>query len=60
MIFPVAPGSTEARRPISSRWNVQSWPAVYVIDREGMIRYIGGIDKAQLDAAVSRLLHAHQ
>ena len=30
-------GST--RGPISTQWNVQSWPTIYVIDAEGKIRH---------------------
>ena len=44
--------------PISNHWNVKSWPTVFVIDSGGVIRYKGGRDEAQLDAAVSRLVHA--
>jgi hypothetical protein len=25
--------------PIATRWNVRSWPTVYVIDRRGIIRF---------------------
>jgi len=44
--------------PISQRWNVRGWPTVFVIDREGIIRYKGQRDEAQLDAAVNQLLSA--
>ena len=44
--------------PISQSWYVRGWPTVFVIDRDGIIRYKGHRDEAQLDAAVNRLLHA--
>jgi hypothetical protein len=25
--------------PSAIRWNVQAWPAIYVLDREGVTRY---------------------
>ena len=41
--------------PISAKWNVRSWPTIYVIDHEGVIR-----DKnkrgAELDEVVEKLL----
>ena len=27
--------------PIATRWNVTGWPAIYVLDEEGVIRYVG-------------------
>jgi len=30
-------GST--RGPISTQWNIRSWPAIYLIDHEGVIRH---------------------
>jgi hypothetical protein len=27
--------------PISTRWNVQGWPTVYVLDHEGRIHFVG-------------------
>ena len=27
--------------PISTKWNVSGWPTVYILDREGVIRYKG-------------------
>ncbi len=41
--------------PISLRWNVQVWPAVYLLDGSGVIRHKGSLDKT-LDAAVDGLL----
>lgn len=44
-----------APSPIAKEWNVHSWPAVYVLDRKGMIRYrnVRGHD---LEEAVDALL----
>ena len=41
--------------PIASRWNVNGWPTIYVIDAKGTIRYkdVRGDD---LDAAIETLL----
>ena len=41
--------------PITSRWNVRSFPTVYVIDAEGVIREVG-LRGDDLDRAVERLL----
>ena len=30
-------GTTDG--PIATRWNVHSWPTIYVLDRQGVIRY---------------------
>ena len=43
--------------PISSRWNVIGWPTVFVLDREGVIRYKGHRDEGKLDEAVNKALH---
>ncbi len=32
-------GKTGTRGPISSAWNVEGWPTVYLIDEKGVIRY---------------------
>jgi thiol-disulfide isomerase/thioredoxin len=42
--------------PISRSWNVQGWPMVVVLDRNGVIRYKGGRDEKKLDEAVEELL----
>jgi peroxiredoxin len=39
-----------ARGPISKAWNVQSWPTVYVLDGEGIIRYRDVRGQALFDA----------
>jgi len=46
-------GSTDG--PIATRWNVHSWPTIFVLDRQGVIRYrdVRGKD---LEAAVKTVL----
>src|SRR5213080_5151766 len=48
-------GSTDG--PIASKWNVQGWPTIYVLDAKGVIRYksVGANEKA-IDAAIEKLL----
>ena len=46
-------GSTSG--PISMRWNVHSWPTIYVLDHEGVIRFKGPRGE-QMDDAVNQLL----
>ena len=41
--------------PIATQYGVQSWPTIYVIDHEGIIRYKGVRGNA-MDAAVEDLL----
>ncbi len=41
--------------PIAGRWNVRAWPTVYVLDRNGVIRFRDVREKA-LDQAVDTLL----
>ena len=41
--------------PIASKWNVQGWPTLYVVDHKGVIRY-ADVRGKELDAAVDRLL----
>ncbi len=41
--------------PISTAWNVQGWPTIYVLDAKGIIRY-KGVRGSQLDQAVDALL----
>lgn len=52
-----ADGST--RGPISSQWNVESWPMIYVLDKSGTIRWkrVGApAGNADLDDAIESLL----
>jgi hypothetical protein len=48
------------KRQISRRWNVHSWPAVFVIDHEGVIRhkFIGKPEDKELDQALDALVTA--
>jgi hypothetical protein len=41
--------------PISLTWNVRAWPAIYVLDHKGVIRFKKVRDK-DLDQAVDQLL----
>ena len=45
----------EIRGPIETDYDVPHWPRVYLIDRQGVIRYIDVHDK-ELDDAVEKLL----
>src|SRR5258708_1359744 len=49
-------GSTAG--PIATRWNVHSWPTVYLLDATGVIRYKRpvGADVKTIDAPVEKLL----
>jgi hypothetical protein len=40
---------------IAERWNVQSWPTIYVLDATGVIRY-KNVRGDELDKAVDTLL----
>jgi hypothetical protein len=46
-------GSTSG--PIARAWNVESWPTVYVLDAQGVIRY-KHVRGQELDRAVEVLL----
>ena len=41
--------------PIASKWNVRSWPTIYVLDHKGVIRYKNVRGEA-MDQAVDGLL----
>lgn len=41
--------------PITSRWNIQGYPTVFVIDHKGIIRY-NQMDEETLEEAVEKLL----
>jgi hypothetical protein len=41
--------------PIARKWNVRAWPTVYILDKNGIIRFKNVRDKA-LDEAVETLL----
>lgn len=46
-------GSTSG--PISSAWNVRSWPTIYLIDHEGVIQK-KNVRGKELDAAIAELV----
>ena len=48
-------GPEGTRGPISKTWNVRSWPTIYVLDHEGVIRFKNVRGKA-MDDAVETLL----
>jgi peroxiredoxin len=51
------PSFQDAREgPISKTYNINSWPTIYVLDRKGVIRYRGLYHRADIAAAVDRLL----
>ena len=41
--------------PLATKWNVNSWPNIYVIDAKGVIRY-RNVREAAMDEAVDKLL----
>jgi peroxiredoxin len=41
--------------PISTKWNVRSWPTTYVLDHKGVIRY-RNVRGGAMDEAVDALL----
>jgi hypothetical protein len=49
-------GSTSG--PISTEWNVQGWPTLYVIDADGVIRhkFLGSPGDKVLDEAIDALV----
>src|SRR5262245_18820191 len=46
-------GSTDG--PLATRWNVQGWPTIYVLDAQGVIRHRDLRDQ-ELEDAVVKLL----
>ncbi len=48
-------GPKGTQGPISTQWNVQGWPTIYVIDHEGVIRY-KDVRGERLDAAIEELV----
>ena len=49
-------GST--RGPISSRWDIQGWPTLYLIDAKGVIRHkhLGSPRENVLDEEIDKLI----
>jgi peroxiredoxin len=50
-----AGGSSPTTGPIASAWNVVGWPAIYVLDKSGVIRFVD-VQKEDLLKAVRELL----
>jgi peroxiredoxin/tetratricopeptide (TPR) repeat protein len=50
---------SSGRGPIATRWDVSSWPTVYVLDHKGTIRYKNVFDK-ELDEAIDTLLREQE
>jgi thioredoxin family protein len=50
------PGGTDG--PISNKWNVSSWPTIYILDHKGVIRehWDGAPREDMLDTAINALL----
>jgi len=43
--------------PIAAAWNVRGWPTIYILDREGVIRYKSFVaNEKEIDATLDRLL----
>jgi hypothetical protein len=52
-------GETGTSGPISTAWNVQGWPTLYILDQQGVIRhkYLGSPDREEdLDDAIEKLI----
>jgi hypothetical protein len=47
------PQGTEG--PIAKKWNVHSWPTIYILDQKGVIRY-KNVRGPKMDEAVDKLL----
>jgi hypothetical protein len=41
--------------PISAQWNVSGWPTIYILDKDGVIRY-KNVQGRAMDAAITKLL----
>ncbi len=48
-------GPKGTQGPIATKWNVRSWPTIYVLDHKGVIRF-NGVRGEKMDAAVDQLL----
>ena len=48
-------GPEGTRGPIAKKWNVHSWPTIYVLDQKGVIRY-KNVRGEKMDEAVDKLL----
>jgi len=45
--------------PISKKWNVHSWPTIYVLDHRGVIRY-KNVRGEKMEQAVDKLLEEQE
>ena len=45
----------DTQGPIATAWNVSGWPTIFVIDKDGVIRF-KNVREKQLDDAVDTLL----
>jgi hypothetical protein len=50
-------GPLGPRGPIAARWKVDGWPSIFLIDHEGVIRYIDP-EGDELDRAIDKLVAA--
>lgn len=41
--------------PLATKWNVNGWPTIYVVDAKGVIRF-RDVREKQMDEAVDKLL----
>ena len=48
-------GEERTEGPIATAWNVTGWPTIYILDKQGVIRYTG-TRKAKVITAVNKLL----
>lgn len=48
-------GGPTSDNPIAKRWNVYSWPTIFILDHKGVIRYKDLRDE-QMEEAVVKLL----
>src|ERR1051326_4266785 len=48
----------DTRGPIASRWNVNGWPTIYILDANGVIRYRDLRDQQMEDAVVKLIQEA--
>jgi hypothetical protein len=51
-IYQGRPGSEGS---ISEKWNVQGWPTIYVLDHEGVIRFVNVRDEKMTEAVETLL-----
>ncbi len=47
-------GSTSG--PIASKWSIQGWPTIFILDGQGVIRHVSLGDDGQTEGIVDRLL----